>query len=474
MVGGGPAGCLMALHLARRGYDVKVYELLDDPRECGVASSKSINLTLAARGMAALEEVGLLEQALAASVPLRGRLVHGADGEAFHPYGARPDELLYSVRRNQLMVTLLEATAEHPNVEITFNTRCVRVDRDRAEVSFQDEVSGREWSERFDHLVGADGVYSAVRQHMQRGLGAEYRQDSLTWGYKELVIPAGAVTTSELAYDCLHSWPRGDRLLLAIPNADGSFVCTCVLPFHGEDSFDTVQSRVEVELFIRRTFGATVASIPGVVDQFCSKPTSAFTTIRTAPWQYKGKVVLIGDACHAIYPFYGQGLNAALEDCRVFNELLDAEGGDWRSACSAFEAYRKPGTDVLADLSEENFAELRSTAGSGLLAARKQVTMALARFLPDRWTPLYKLVSHTTVPIDEALRRAKSQERIARLLGMDAVVAVVAAWSAIGGAATGVGSRRRDADVPHLTRLQGLGQAEEELVEVEAREGVAK
>lgn len=431
IIGGGPTGCLMAIQLARRGYEVEVFELRGDPRASCSGTHRAINLTLAARGLSALADVGLVEPVLASSVPLKGRMVHGDGTElTFHPYGTQSNELLYSVRRSELNATLLEAAASYPNVRISFNTRCMRVDRDSGQVLLYDQIADRELSLCADHIVGTDGVFSTVRQHMQRGLGAEYRQESLDWGYKELVIPAGSLGVSLLATDVLHVWPRADLLLLAIPNADGSFVCTCVLPFHGPDSLESLRTAQEVLAFMRATFGDAVASIPGIADQFMCNPTSTFTTTRTSPWHYKGQVVLLGDACHAVYPFYGQGLNAALEDCLIWNRCLDSHRGDWGEACAAYEALRKPGTDMLAELSEQNFIELRDKANSCVLAARKRVTLALARCVPAVWIPLYTMVSHTDMPYDAAVRRARMQERIGRWLGLDILVVLVAAWSA--------------------------------------------
>jgi kynurenine 3-monooxygenase len=432
VIGAGPAGCLMAIHLARRGYRVTVYEQRGDFRTTMDEHHRSIGLTLSTRGLAALEEVGLLPDVLAASVPLRGRMVHSSGSEvSFQPYGTSPHEQLYSIRRSEVNAALLTAALNQPSVQICFNARCVRLDRERGEVLLYDQSADRQYTVTAEHIVGADGAFSAVRHHLHRGIGAEYYQESLSWGYKELVIPAGSPGTSELEPDALHVWPLGERLFLAIPAADGSFLGMCVLPFHGLDSFETLTTGPEVYSFLRRKFGDAVALTPGIVDQFLHNPTAAFITIRASPWHYQGRVVLIGDACHAVYPFYGQGLNAALEDCSMLNRCLEANGEDWEAACTTFETQRRPGTDALAELAKANFVELRDTSRSRLLVARKTVALALSRRFPTLWIPLYTMVCHSTMAYDAAVRRAQAQDRIARLLGLDVVVWGVAAWSAL-------------------------------------------
>lgn len=431
VVGAGPAGCLLSVFLARRGYSVDLYEAQIDQRVALDGAKRSINLTLTRRGISALEEVGLAATALAASVPLRGRMVHRQNGEsAFQAYGARPGELLYAVRRSELTATLLDAAVKEPGVQVRFETRCVRIDRESREVFLEDQATGRQYSVAADHIVGADGAFSVVRRHLQRGLGSDFRQESLAWGYKEFAVAAEDLP-EELPSGLLHVWPRGERLLLAIPNADGSFLCMCALPFDGPDSFASLTETGPAREFLARTFGRSVAEIPGITGQFLGNPLATFSTIRAAPWHYRGHVLLIGDACHTVYPFYGQGLNSALEDCSLWAARLDAHGQDWEAAAADFEARRKPGTDALVELSARNFVELRSTADSRRLHARRRTDLALARLLPSIWIPLYTMVSHSTKPYDAAVRRARRQRRIARCLGIDLVVLLVAGGYAL-------------------------------------------
>jgi kynurenine 3-monooxygenase len=259
---------------------------------------------------------------------------------------------------------------------------------------------------------------------MQHGERANYRQEFLAWGYKELRIPAGPGGTFAMEKNALHVWPRGDRMLLAIPNRDGSFTCTCILPFQGEDSFASLRSDVQVRSFMHAQFGDVASLMPTLIDDFTGHRTAEFVTIRTSPWHYKDRVVLIGDACHAVYPFYGQGMNAAFEDCSELNQCLGRHEEDWGAAFEAFYGLRKRNTDVLADLSRENFVELRDTVRSPILVTRKKVTAEIHRRFPKVCVPLYTLVTHTTMPYAEALARAQRQDRMLRWLGLDVVVLV--------------------------------------------------
>jgi kynurenine 3-monooxygenase len=418
----------MSVYLARAGYTVDLYEVRGDPRIAVVDPRRAINLTLTYRGISALAGVGLDKLAMAASVPLSGRMVHRADGSvSLQLYGARPHELLYAVRRSELTAALIDAAMKEPRVAIHFDTRCTRIDPGAREVFLEDQLTGRQFSLVPHHIVGADGTYSTVRRHMQNNLGADSRLQSLNWGYKEIVISAQE-RPEAMVNGVLHAWPRGDRLLLAIPNADGSFLCTCVLPFQGADSFESLTTPAAVRDYFQREFPDLNGSIDVITDQFPRHPVATFGTMRTAPWHYRGNVLLIGDACHTVYPFYGQGLNSALEDCAIWHRSLTAHDHDWDRAAPGFQDRRKPSTDALVELSAQNFTELRATSASRWLTARKRVDLALARLLPVLWIPLYTMVSHSTMPYDRAVRRERRQKLIARWLGIHLLIAVTAGY----------------------------------------------
>jgi kynurenine 3-monooxygenase len=398
-------------------------------REEPVERGRSINMTLAARGLHALERAGVLDEVMKNTIPLRGRMIHNADGtRTFQPYGRNRSEVIHSIKRNRLNGALMDAAERLPEVSFFFNKRCVSIDREHGRLRVRDERTGEEEDVQADLIVGADGAFSTIRQQMHRGVRAQYAQDFLEWGYKELTIPPGDDGSHQIENDVLHIWPRGDQMLLAMPNADGSFTCTCILPFEGEaPNFSSEWSESDVLGLFRGQFGDAVPLMPTLVEDFKSNQTMLMVTTHTSPWYYKDRVVLIGDACHAVVPFYGQGMNAAFEDCALLSEKLAEAGG--RNLEQVFREYqreRKPNTDALAELSQQNFVELRKKIRSPLFVARKKVDITLNSLLPKTWVPLYTMMSHTTMPYADAVRRFRRQSLVARLLGLDMVLLSVA------------------------------------------------
>jgi kynurenine 3-monooxygenase len=429
IVGAGLCGPLLAAYLARRGFEVAVYELRGDLRREPVEAGKSIKLTLAERGLAALAELGLTDTVKRFCVPLRGRAVHDGRGVISHiPYGKNDREVIYSFSRTDLNAALLDHAETFPNVELRFHQRCLRVDKQRAEAVLEDTATGEKTLARGDVLIGADGAFSVVRQQMQRGERADFRQDFLSWGYKELSIAAPAPGQRAMERHALHIWPNGDYMLFGLPNVDGSFNGVCVLPFTGEHSFAAMRGEADVAALFTERFGDVMPLMPRLLEEFTSRKTSEFITIRTSQWHYRGKVALVGDACHCVVPFYGQGMNAAFEDCSVLDRCIAGHGGDWEATFAEYQALRKPNTDVLAELSIANFHELRDTVRRPVVAARKRTSIFLNRLLSSASVPLYTMISHSTLPYAECLRRARRQERIARCLGLDLVVGMVALY----------------------------------------------
>jgi kynurenine 3-monooxygenase len=412
VVGAGLAGSLTAVYLARRGFDVRVLERRGDPRAPGVREEgRSINLGLSQRGIVALREVGLLERLAPLTVPMRGRVVHLPDGTLrFQPYGLAEDQILHSVLRHDLNVSLVDE-AERLGVEFSWGRRVTAVDRAKPAVTTEDETT-----HTADLVIGADGAFSAVRAHLGRGLRVDLHQEFLEWGYKELLIPVGDDGEPRTELRALHVWPGDDGLIVAHPNADGSLTATVFLPFDGEHGFAGLTEPERVRSFFARRFPDTLDLIPDVVGQFLAHPPASLVTVRTSPWHVttdEGRgVVLIGDAAHAVYPFFGQGMNAAFEDCSVLDRCLAAHPHDLPRALGAFERARRPHTDVLAELSKRNFVELRDKLRSPLFTARKKVDLALHRMFPNAWVPLYTLIAHTTVPYGEALARTRRQDRL--------------------------------------------------------------
>lgn len=416
VVGAGLSGSLMAIYLAHRGHRVEVYERRPGPAEQGGEQGRSINLGVSARGIRALREVGLLDAVLARSVPMRGRMVHRRDGTlAFHPYGTAPHEVLHSILRNDLNLLLVETAKALADVRFQFDVRLSTVDKDGGIATFVDQPTGAEVRMKADLVIGADGAFSAVRDQLVHGTRADYSQTHLDWGYKELTIPAAGRTRHEL--EALHVWPGRNGLMVAHPNRDGSLTGTVFLPLAGPHSFAALDSPVAVRRFFAAEFPDSHRLMPDLVDEFVAHPVGGMVTIQTSAWHHEDRVVLVGDACHAVYPFYGQGMNAAFEDCSVLAACLDTHPHDRAAALAAYQRSRKPHTDVLAELAKRNLVELRDRLRSPWFVARKKADLVLNRALGPAWQPLYTMVSHTTMPYGEALARARRQDRLLAMAG---------------------------------------------------------
>ena len=426
IIGGGLAGSLLALALAKKGLGVDVYERRPDPRKAGAAGGRSINLGLSKRGIQALAEVGLLDEVMPLSVVMRGRVIHSPDGGTrFQPYGKDGGEVLHSIDRNELNGLLLDHAERHPQVRLHFEHRLARIDKQNRELEL--EVGNERLLERPRWVVGADGAFSRARQEMQRGERADYHQEYLEWGYKELTLAPRADGSSAIELTALHVWPRLHCLFVSHPNRDGSHTLTLFLPHEGPDSFTTTQSTADVQALFAKYFPDLVPLLPNLLEQWLTHPTGSLITTRTAPWSREDWIVLVGDACHAVYPFYGQGMNSAFEDCSALMDALMRHGNDRASAFAAYEQSRRPHTDTLAELSKANFVELKQKVQSPWFVARKRLDVALNRLLPKTWLPLYTMIAHTTMPYGEALARSRRQEKL--LVGM--TVGLVGAVSSI-------------------------------------------
>lgn len=429
IVGAGLGGALMACYLARAGHAVDIYERRPDPRTQGQDRGRSINLALSLRGIHALREVGLAEEVLKAGILMRGRMIHDRDGAlSFQPYGKDDSEALYSVSRAGLNLTLINAAARQDGVRLFFQRRCVSVDSRGGAVDFLDEnqVTVRVATEI---LIGTDGAFSAVRNQLQRQERFNYSQEYLSHGYKELTIPAAPDGTHRMEKHALHIWPRGSFMMIALPNPDGSFTCTLFWPYEGPHSFAALKTIADVEAFFREQFPDAVPLMPTLADDFLHNPTSALVTIRCQPWHVGGRVVLLGDACHAVVPFLGQGMNAAFEDCTVLSECLSRHAPDWNAAFQDYEKRRKESLDTLADLCVENFVEMRDKVGSRLFVLKKKLQILLHRLLPGWYLPLYTMIEFTRIPYAEARRRARTQDRVVRaVLGALVALAGLVGW----------------------------------------------
>ncbi|WP_216207572.1 FAD-dependent oxidoreductase [Amycolatopsis aidingensis] len=414
IIGAGLAGSLMSVYAARRGFPVVVYERRGDPREPGAADTgRSINLGLSQRGLRALEQAGLLETIRPAAAPMRGRVVHHHDGRlSFQPYGTSAEQILHSVLRHDLNAALINR-AEQLGVTFHFGQKLRALDLETGTALVGDtEVAA-------EVVIGADGVHSAVRDQIPH---SRTGRKTLEWGYKELHIPAGPAGERRTDPEALHVWPGERGLIVAHPNVDTTLTGTVFLPHEGQGSFATLTSPAAVREFFAGRFPDALTLMPDLVEEFLAHPVGSLHTIRTAPWHAGGRAVLLGDAAHAVYPFYGQGMNSSFEDCSVLDACLAEHGADLRTAFAEFQRRRKRHTDVLAELSERNFVELRDRVASPLYALRKKADLVLNTLLGERWMPLYTMVSHTTVPYADALATARRQDRVLGALGAAALL----------------------------------------------------
>lgn len=424
VAGAGLSGSLAAIYLARRGHGVRVVERRPDPR-LSAPDGRSINLGLSLRGIAALREVGLLDELRPKTTPMRGRVVHAPDGtRSFHPYGTEDHQILHSILRDELNAALITRAESYPGVRFDFEHKVVGLSKALPALTVADPA-GETHELKADLVIGADGAFSAVRTHLLRGERAEFHQEFMDWGYKEITVPAHDRTRRE----ALHLWPGRTGLVVAHPNHDGTLTATVFLPFEGRGSFAELTTPARVTAHCRAEFADLPDLVPDLAEQFLSRPVGSLVTIRTAPWQHDGKVVLVGDAAHAVYPFYGQGMNAAFEDCSVLDACL--AGGDLATGLRAFEERRRPHTDVLAELSKENFLELRDGMRSPLFLARKKADLLLHRLFPASWTPLYTMITHTTTPYGDALARARRQDRVLTAVALSTAATVATATTAL-------------------------------------------
>jgi kynurenine 3-monooxygenase len=407
-------GALMAVFLGRAGHRVKVYERRPDPRTGagGGGRGRSINLAISTRGLAALERVGLDKRLLEVAVPMRGRMVHGIDGGlTFQPYGHEAHHVIHSVSRAGLNRLLIEAAEAMPNVEVHFGRKCVEADLEHAAAVVADIATGATSSVGADLLIGADGAFSEIRLALQKTDRFELSQSYLEHGYKELTIPPADGGGFRMEPNALHIWPRGGFMMIALPNVDGSFTCTCFWPFAGANSFAALATREEVRAYFARVFPDALPLMPTLEEDFLLNAVGSLVTVRCAPWRYKDRAVLLGDAAHAVVPFYGQGANASFEDCIVLDEALRESPGDVAEALRAYELRRKRHADALADLAIGNFLEMRDKTASRTFLFGKRIEKLLAKLFPGRFVPLYYMVTFSRTPYADAVRRARAQWR---------------------------------------------------------------
>ena len=414
LIGSGLAGGLLGAYLGRRGYDVDLYERRADPREGNIVGGRSINLAVSTRGIHALEQLGIADDVLKHAIPMRGRMIHDKSGSLhFAPYDVDPKKCINSIGRAALNTTVIEAAQRYPNVRVHFNHQCTDVDLESATAQLLDTETTNTSAVRSDAVIGVDGAFSAVRQSMQKKLEKfEYDESYLAHGYKELTIPPGPDGSWQMEKNALHIWPRKSFMMIALPNPDGSFTCTLFWEFEGPRSFATTKTDDEVRRFFDKEFTDAVPLMPALLEDFRQNPTGSLVTIRCGPWFYRDKVALVGDAAHAVVPFYGQGMNAAFEDCVALDECLEKFPENHEHAFREYFFRRKENTDALADLAIGNFIEMRDKTASKTFRAKKKLDHFLEAALPGIYLPLYTMVTFTRIPYATAARRARLQDRI--------------------------------------------------------------
>lgn len=411
--GAGLVGTLLGLYLAKRGHKVDLFDRRPDMRLPGnePPRGRSINLALSLRGLEALKAVDAHIEVEKVAVPMKGRMMHDPEGRlVFQPYGAN-NEAIYSVSRAALNKTLMSLAEEHKDVKIHFNSRCLELDLATTEATVLDTLGGGTSKHKADWVFGADGAFSSVRSSMVKTDRFDYSQQFIEHGYKEFTINPGPNGEWRMFKNALHIWPRGHFMMIALPNPDGSFTCTLFFPFEGMPSFQSLDKRKDVEEFFLFYFRDLIPLMPDFVDQYFENPVSSLVTISCFPW-IRGNAMLIGDAAHAIVPFYGQGMNCGFEDVRLLCQALDEDPGNWQKVLNEFQYFRKPDTEAIAQLALDNFVEMRDKVANPSFLLRKQIEARLHRYAPQTWIPIYSMVTFSHMPYSEAQDRGAWQDAI--------------------------------------------------------------
>lgn len=421
IIGAGLCGSLLALRLAQRGYKIDLYESRPDLRKVDISVGRSINLALSDRGLKALRLCGMEEKAKEISIPMYGRLMHDKEGNTFASnYSGREGEYINSISRGDLNAILLDEAEKHENVNIYFNCACKKVDIENTLAHFKDYTTKKKFFVKADVIFGADGAGSALRKSYisERKFLFSYSQNYLNHGYKELEIPADSLGKHQISKGHLHIWPRGDYMLIALPNMDGSFTVTLFLSYNeGEYNFENLTTTEKINEFFEKEFPDALALIPNIKKEFSHNPTGALGTVKCSPWSYLNKTLLIGDAAHAIVPFYGQGMNASFEDVFVFDKILNefesnSATNTWKDVFKAYQKNRKKDTDAIADLAIDNFYEMRDHVANPLFKEKRKIEMDLEKMFPNQYFSKYSLVTfNENIGYFEAMKRGRAQDK---------------------------------------------------------------
>ena len=413
IAGAGLAGALLAILLVQKGHTVRIYEKRPDPRKAGIEGGRSINLALAYRGLYALQQAGLDDEVMPQVVMMRGRMVHDLEGNtSFLRYGKDDSEVIWSVHRGRLNLALIEA-AEKQGVSVHFNARIGDIDLEgnTLRIDYLDHSE----TEPFERLIGADGAGSAVRKVLAgKGLISE-RLESLGHNYRELEIAPDSHGDFKLDGNSLHIWPRGGYMCIALPNTEKTFTVTLFLPAKGDPGFDTIRDPAQARAFFAEVFPDALDKIADFDYDWQHNPESALATLTLDTWHHGDRIVLIGDAAHAMVPFHGQGMNCAFEDCLALVDAIESED-DWTAAISTYEAARRENADAIQSMALENYVEMRDKVDDRRFLLERALERELAVRHPERFIPRYSMVSFRRVPYAVAFRRGNIQRGILQRL----------------------------------------------------------
>jgi kynurenine 3-monooxygenase len=416
IIGAGLCGSLLALRLGQRGYNVTVYEMRPDLRKTDISAGRSINLAFSNRGNKAIKMVGLEEKVKLLCIPMNGRMIHDTEGNTFiSNYSGRDYEYINSISREELNSLLLTEAEKHDNVSIHFNKKCQSVNFEKTTAHFQDYTTKDEFVEDADAIIATDGAGSALRKsyYLERKFLFSFSQNYLTHGYKELTILPSETGDYKTYKNALHIWPRGDFMVIALPNLDGSFTVTLFLSYaEGEYNFNNLTTPEIVTEFFQKEFPDALELMPNLVEDFFRNPTAPLGTVKCSPWHYKGNTLLMGDSAHAIVPFYGQGMNASFEDVVEFDAVLDENLDHWEAIFKTYEKQRKKDTDAIADLAIDNFHEMKSHIGQQIFQEKRKIEMALEKQFPENYSSKYSLVTFNEhIGYREAMLKGRAQDK---------------------------------------------------------------
>ena len=420
IVGAGLCGSLLALRLMQRGFKVDMYEKRPDMRNVELDAGRSINLALSARGLWALDKVGLKETVLEQCIPMNGRLIHPLGGESFmSPYSGRPEDFINSVSRPGLNALLLDEADKYDDIQIHFDCEVRQIDMANASIEAYDHKTGSKISDSGSVVIGTDGAGSVVRRSMMAKSGEllfNYSQKFLRHGYKELSILPDENGDFKIFKNALHIWPRGQFMIIALPNLDASFTLTMFHPYGSDIGFNALDSKDKVKGFFEEYYGDLLPYIPHYIDEYFENPVGNLGTVKCYPWQAYGKCLVMGDASHAIVPFYGQGMNASFEDVRVFDELMDIHGDNWHELFTAFQDARYKNTDAIADLAIDNFYEMRDHVDDKDFMAKRKLEMQMEQQFPSYYSKYSLVTFKPEWPYEKAMILGRKQDEL--LLGL--------------------------------------------------------